>query len=145
MVTNIFREAYDMKQKNALVVIVASAFIINLTACAAVRVRDNAGTADAKPKTAKQLKYEQDEETRSLIVKGICSFAGLVIGGLTGLLTAPKSNAVTSSILGCAIGGAVGFGFGMVIFDSTKPGEQKPDEEKVKEYFQDYRNIQLKE
>lgn len=130
-----------MKSRKALVVIVLVAFIFSLTACAAVPVVKS----DTKTKTARQLKFEQDEEARSWFIKGISAFSGMAIGGLVGLLAASKGSEVGLTLGGALAGGGLGFLLGMVIFDNTKPGDQAPDDKKIKEYFQDYRNIQLKE
>jgi outer membrane lipoprotein SlyB len=134
-----------MKQKRLYAAITAVLFIISITACAGAQVKEKAGAMPQQAKTAKQLKFEQDEDNRSLLVKGASTFAGLLIGGLVGLFTSQPKNVVTSTLIGCVAGGALGFGAGMIIFDKTKQGEQRQDENKVKEYFQDYRNIQLKE
>jgi hypothetical protein len=132
----------NMKTNRIISAVIAVFFIISLCGCSTMAVKEG---DNSQPKTAKQLKYEKDEENRSLIVKSISSFAGLVAGGLIGLLTSPKESAVLSSVGGCVIGGGIGFGLGFLIFENTKPGEQKPDEQKLKEQFQDYRNMNLKE
>jgi hypothetical protein len=134
-----------MKQKRFYAAITAVLFIISITACAGAPVKGITGAKPAQPKSAKQLKFEQEEDNRSLLVKGASTFTGLLIGGLVGLFTSQPKNVVTSTLIGCVAGGAVGFGAGMIIFDKTKQGEQRADENKVKEYFQDYRNMQLKD
>jgi outer membrane lipoprotein SlyB len=135
----------NMKNNKFTVFFVLTAFIISITACAGAPVKEKAGAVPQQTKSAKQLKFEQEEDNRSLLVKGASTFAGLLIGGLVGLFTSQPKNVVTSTLIGCVAGGVVGFGAGMIIFDKTKQGEQSADENKVKDYFQDYRNMQLKE
>jgi len=121
---------------------VLTAFIFSITACAAVPVARDSSVL-TQHKSAVQMKYEREEENRALFVKGGGTFVCLVLGGLVGLLVSPKKNAVTSTIAGCVIGGAVGFGLGSVVFERTKPSDTKPDDAKVKEYFEQYQYIQL--
>jgi hypothetical protein len=135
----------NMKINKFTVFFVLTAFIISITACAAAPIKGRAGAIPEQPKTAKQLKFEQEEDNRSLLVKGASTFTGLLIGGLVGLFTSQSKNAVTSTLIGCVAGGALGFGAGMIIFDKTKAGDPAADENKVKDYFQDYRNMQLKD
>ena len=135
-----------MKTGKMTVLLVLAAFLMSLTACAAVPVEKlNTGNIPAQFKTVNQIKLEQEEQTRAILVKGGSTFVGILIGGLVGLLTSPKANAVSSTIIGCAVGGAAGFGAGMVIYDKTSAGGPTADDNKVKEFFQDYRNIQLKD
>jgi hypothetical protein len=134
-----------MKYRKITAVIVLAAFSFGLSACASAPLVEKMQDKYGRQKTAAQVQMEKDEEARGFLIKSIASFSGLVIGGLIGLLTSPKQSAVTTAIGGGLAGGAIGFGLGMVIFDNTKPGDKNTDDKKVNEYFQDYRNIQLKE
>ncbi len=100
---------------------------------------------DTKGKTSRQIQFEQEENNRAIVTKGAASFGGLVLGGIIGLLTSAKDKAITATLTGCIAGGLVGFGVGYVIFENSKPVEQKPGDNIIKEKFQDYRNIQGKD
>jgi outer membrane lipoprotein SlyB len=131
-----------VENRKITVILALTVFVLSLTACAGAPVQD---TKAARQKSPKQIKFEKEEEGRSFLIKSITSFSGLVAGGLIGLLTSKKENAVTSAIGGCIAGGALGFGLGMMIFENSKPSPAAVNDSKVKESFQEYRNMQLKE
>lgn len=134
-----------MKNTRIPAIFVLMAFIFSLIACAGAPIQSKQDGKSMPAKSAKQMKFEQEEESRSLFIKGIGAFSGLVIGGLVGVFTSQRQNVVTSAIGGCVAGGGIGFLLGMVVFDNTKPGPKPVDEKKIQESFQEYRNIQLKE
>lgn len=125
----------EMLRKTAVIILLIC-FLTAISGCATA-------AKPAESKTPKQMKLEKEEGDRALLVQGIASFAGLVIGSLTGLFTAKKDSALTATLGGAVIGGGDGFGLGLIIYNNTKPGEKTADEKKVKEYFEEYRKIQL--
>jgi len=99
----------------------------------------------------KKLTYEeikkQEIEKQALLIKIIGTFAGTALGGTIGIISAPENGALNGAFAGCLIGGLAGFGLSYLISENLKPGENtpKPDTPNAEEYFNDYRNIQLKD
>lgn len=111
--------------------IVASALVLalcfSLFGCASMQVNER-----------KLTEKEAKQENHVFMARLIGMFAGMVIGGMGGLLTAEQNQGVTSALLGAVIGSAIGFGAGHLVGENTKDIEEKPDEEKIKQYYKEY-------
>ena len=59
-----------MKGKKITAAFILAAFIFSLTACAGAPVQDVKADKAGTPKTAKQQKLEQEEDSRAVLVKG---------------------------------------------------------------------------
>ncbi|MCX7698437.1 MAG: hypothetical protein N2114_03100 [Candidatus Goldbacteria bacterium] len=99
----------------------------------------------------KKLTYEEikrhEIEKQVLLTKIVVTFIGTGLGGTIGVVSAPTDQAFKGAISGCFVGGIAGFGFGYLISENVKPKEIQPKAENpsAEDYFNDYRNIQLKE
>jgi hypothetical protein len=127
--------------KKIIAVITAVFFVIGLSSCATLFTPPQ----DSKGKSARLLKYERDEQTRALVVKGAATFVGFVLGGIAAVYMTPSGNAVAGITAGCILGGAAGFGLGHIIFENTKPVRGTPEDELINEQFKVYKYIQHKE
>ncbi|HRU39515.1 MAG TPA: hypothetical protein P5511_06530 [Candidatus Goldiibacteriota bacterium] len=126
-----------------IVFTIVLAVIFSSCASSPLRAVRDAGKPQ-KQKTEYQLKLEQEEETRALVIKATTSFVVMTVGGLVGLLSSSKGDEVKSTLVGCGIGLAGGFFLGMAIYENSPKPDPKGDDEKMKRYFEEYRNIQLK-
>jgi outer membrane lipoprotein SlyB len=120
--------------------VISVLLMLNFNACATLH-----GGEDTKGKSAQEIKDLKEQQSRELFIEGASAFAGIVTGGIIGLLTSKSDSAVTSIIIGAVIGGGAGFGLGHIIYENNKKIEPKHDDSTINEYFRDYRNIQLKE
>jgi outer membrane lipoprotein SlyB len=90
-------------------------------------------------------KRKLENESRYTFVKGLCTFGGFAIGGLTGVLTADGNDRIPSMLKGCLIGAIAGFAAGYVVSENMKDTDDnpnpKPDKSRIDEYFKDYQNM----
>ncbi len=99
----------------------------------------------------KKLTYEeikkQEIENQALLIKIIGTFIGTALGGTIGVVSSPEDQAFKGAFSGCLVGGLAGFSLSYLISENTKPKEIQPkaDKPSAEDYFNDYRNIQLKE
>jgi hypothetical protein len=99
----------------------------------------------------KKLTYEEikkhEIENQALLIKIVGTFFGSAIGGTIGVVSSPADQAFKGALSGCLVGGIAGFSFGYLVSENTKPKEIKPEAENpsAEDYFNDYRNIQLKD
>lgn len=99
----------------------------------------------------KKLTYEeikrQEIENQSLLIKIIGTFIGTALGGTIGVVSSPVDQAFKGAFSGSLVGGLAGFGFGYLISENSKPKEYQPrsDNFNTEDFFDDYRNIQLKD
>lgn len=96
------------------------------------------GCASMQVNERKLTEKEAKQETHVFMARLIGMFAGMVIGGMGGLVTAEQNQGVTSALLGALIGSAIGFGVGHLVGENTKNIEEKPDDEKLKQYYKEY-------
>ncbi len=108
-------------------VLIVFALCFSVFGCASMQVSD-------RKLTEKEVK----EENHVFMARMIGMFSGMVIFGMGGLVTAEKDQGVTSALLGALIGSAAGFGIGHLIGENTKHHEEKPDEQKLKQYYKEY-------
>lgn len=98
----------------------------------------------------KKLSYEeikkQEIENQSLLIKITGTFIGTVLGGTIGVVSSPVDQAFKGAFSGSMVGGLAGFGFGYLISENFNPKEYHPKSENfnAEDFFDEYRNIQLK-
>jgi len=99
----------------------------------------------------KKLTYEeikkQEIENQALLIKIIGTFIGSALGGTIGVVSSPEDQAFKGAFFGCLVGGVAGFCLSYLISENAKPKEIQPkaDNPSAEDYFNDYRNIQLKD
>ena len=104
-------------------------------------VLSSAGCASMQVNERKLTEKEAKQESHVFMARLIGMFAGMVIGGMGGLVTAEQNQGITSALIGALIGSAAGFGIGHVVGENTKNMEEKPDDKKIKDYYKEYQLI----
>jgi outer membrane lipoprotein SlyB len=116
--------------------------IILFTAAAFVAASAGCATVDYPGRILSgKEKRKIENENRYNFVKGLCTFGGFAIGGLTGGLTANGNDRIPSMLKGCLIGTIAGFAAGYVVSENMKDTDDdpnpKPDKSRIEEYFKD--------
>jgi len=97
----------------------------------------------------KKLSYEEikkkEKEDQILLTKIIFTFVGSALGGTIGVVSAPQDAAFRGAVSGCVVGGAAGFILGYVISENSNQKQPQPVGLETEDYFNDYRNIKLKD
>lgn len=108
-----------------------------------------AGCVSTRP--IKKLTYEemkrQEIENQILLTRIIGTFIGSALGGTIGVVSSPVDQAFKGAVSGCLVGGLAGFGLSYLISENLRPKENQPNPENsnTEDFFNDYKNIQLKD
>lgn len=124
-------------EKKAIVFIIIASFIFS--SCATVQKEIEYTTGTAK-------NIDPEKESTYNLIKGGAALGGIMLGAGAVVMLKPGGDEtiVSDTVKFGLLGGAVGYLIGMLVTDLLRQ-EEKPSEEKLKQYYQEYEWNKLKQ